>query len=138
MNSLTRVFDFSASHRLAHPDWSDERNQEIFGKCSNSAGHGHNYVLEVTVAGRMDPDTRMVMDAAQLKGLVEERVISDVDHKYLNTQVPWLAGLIPTVEQLCESFWQRLELPIREICPGATLMRIRLWETPRIYACKEV
>jgi 6-pyruvoyltetrahydropterin/6-carboxytetrahydropterin synthase len=80
----------------------------------------------------------MIMDAAQLKGLVREKVIHDVDHRYLNNQVPWLTGLIPTVEQLCESFWQRLEVPIREICPGVTLMRIRLWETPRIYACKEV
>lgn len=134
--SLTRIFDFSASHLLSRPDWSEEKNLEVFGKCSNSAGHGHNYVLEVTVAGTMHVDTQMVIDAALLKSIVESNVIADVDHKFLNTQVPWLTGQLPTVELLCDAFWKRIEIPIQTACPNASLSSIRLWETPRIVACK--
>src|SRR6185312_8617358 len=97
--TITRSFQFCAGHRLHRPDWSDEKNREIFGLCSNPAGHGHNYELEVSVTGPLDGETGMIMNLRELKELVRERVIGEVDHKNLNVDVPWMRGVIPTTEQ---------------------------------------
>ncbi len=128
--SVTRRVHFSAAHRLYRPDWSDEENREVFGDCSNPNWHGHNYELDVTVAGPIDPDTGYVMDLKRLKRLVQERVVTDVDHRNLNREVDWLDGVNPTTENLVVAIWQRLE----DALPATLeLKRIVLWETPRNY-----
>jgi 6-pyruvoyltetrahydropterin/6-carboxytetrahydropterin synthase len=124
----TRHVHFSAAHRLYRDDWSDERNAEVFGDCSNPNWHGHNYELEVTVEGAVDAETGFVMDLKSLKGLVERRVVDDVDHKNLNTEVAWLEGVNPSTENVAVAIWGRLagELP-----EGVRLARVLLRETPR-------
>jgi 6-pyruvoyltetrahydropterin/6-carboxytetrahydropterin synthase len=119
---------FSAAHRLFRPDWSDERNAEVFGDCSNPNWHGHNYELEVTVEGTVDPATGFVMDLKALKDLVQERVVREVDHKNLNTEVPWLEGVNPSTENVAVAIWGRLAdaLPT-----GVRLAKVLLRETPR-------
>lgn len=125
---VTRSLHFSAAHRLGREDWSDERNREVFGLCSNPNWHGHNYEIDVTVEGGVDPDTGYVLDLKVLRDLVETRVIDDLDHHNLNLDVPWLSGVIPTTENLIVAIWNRIAggLP-----PGLDLVRIVLHETPR-------
>lgn len=127
---VTRRLHFSAAHRLYRPDWTDEENREVFGDCSNPFWHGHNYGLDVTVEGEIDPETGYVMDLKKLKALVEDRVIGDLDHRNLNREVEWMDGVNPTTENLVVAIWQRLEphLPAR-----MRLSRLVLWETPRNY-----
>src|SRR5688572_32455241 len=96
----TRRVHFSAAHRLHRSDWSEERNREVFGDCANPNWHGHNYELDVTVEGPVDPETGFVMDLKDLKELVERRVLVDVDHKNLNTEVRWLEGINPSTENV--------------------------------------
>ncbi|MFN0070528.1 MAG: 6-pyruvoyl trahydropterin synthase family protein [Chloroflexota bacterium] len=124
--TITRRATFAAAHRLCNPDWSDERNTEIFGPCANPGGHGHNYVLEVTVGGAVDPETGMIADLKWLKQVMERHVIDHVDHRNLNTDVDFLRGLNPTAENLAASFWQRLVGPVEE---QARLVRVVLIET---------
>jgi len=128
---VTRRLHFSAAHRLYREDWSDERNAEVFGDCSNPHWHGHNYELEVTVAGPVDPETGFVVDLKRLRDLVQSRVIDDVDHRNLNVEVAWLAGVNPTTENLVVAIWERLDGEL--LPPGARLDRIVLRETPRNY-----
>jgi len=128
--SVTRRVHFSAAHRIHRPDWSDERNHEVFGDCANPQWHGHNYELDVTVEGEVDPETGYVMDLKQLKDLVQNQVLADVDHRNLNTQVPWLKDTNPTTENLIVAIWDRL----REHLPERVkLRRLVVWETPRNY-----
>jgi 6-pyruvoyltetrahydropterin/6-carboxytetrahydropterin synthase len=127
---VTRRLHFAAAHRLGRSDWSQERNAAVFGLCSNPNWHGHNYELDVTVAGEIDPDTGFVLDLKELKRLVEDRVITEVDHRNLNLDVPWLEGLNPTTENLVVAIWHRLS-PL--LPPGVELVRLVLWETPRNY-----
>ena len=102
---------FNAAHQLCDPDLSDDENRRLFGKCANL--HGHNYVLEVVVAGEIDETSGYVLDLKLLSTVVTTQVIRDVDHRNLNTDVPWLKGCIPTSENLALAFWERLvpELP---------------------------
>lgn len=125
---VTRRVHWNSAHRLYREDWSDERNQEVFGACSNPHWHGHNYEMEVTVSGPVDPETGYVLDLKVLKGLLNDRVVDDLDHRNLNVEVPWLEGLNPTTENLVVAIWNRLadRLP-----PGLELHRIVVWETPR-------
>lgn len=125
---VTRRLHFSAAHRLGREDWSDERNREVFGLCSNPNWHGHNYELDVTVEGAVDPETGYVLDLKVLRDLVETRVIDDLDHHNLNLDVPWMQGVNPTTENLVVAIWDRIAdgLP-----PGLDLVRIILYETPR-------
>jgi len=124
----TRLVHFSAAHRLYRPDWTDERNAAVFGDCSNPNWHGHNYELEVTVEGAVDPETGFVMDLKRLKDLVEERVVSDVDHRNLNLEVPWLEGIIPSTENVAVAIWERL---VDRLPNGVRLANVRVRETPR-------
>jgi len=124
----TRRVHFSAAHRLYRPDWSDERNVEVFGDCSNPNWHGHNYELDVTVEGAVDPETGFVMDLKKLKEALESRVVGDLDHKNLNVEVPWLEGINPTTENVVVAVWDRLVDAMPE---GVRLARIVLHETPR-------
>ena len=119
---------FNAAHRLWNPDLPDDENQRLFGKCANL--HGHNYVLEVVVAGEVDPDTGYVLDLKVLSEVIARQVIRDVDHRNLNTDVPWLSGRIPTAENLALAFWERL----RPELPDRMLRSVRVWETDKNWA----
>ena len=119
---------FNAAHQLYDPALSEDENRRLFGKCANL--HGHNYVLEVAVAGGIDPATGYVVDLKQLSDVMSKRVISDVDHRNLNTDVPWLSGLIPTAENLALTFWERLETDL----PPGLLWSVRVWETDKNWA----
>lgn len=124
----TRRVHFSAAHRLHRPEWSDARNTEVFGECANPLWHGHNYELDVTVEGPIDPTTGFVMDLKHLRDVLEERVIRDVDHRNLNLQVSWMDGINPTAENLVVAIWNRVALTLPT---GVRLVRIVLHETPR-------
>ncbi|HEX8168924.1 MAG TPA: 6-carboxytetrahydropterin synthase [Thermoanaerobaculia bacterium] len=108
---------FSAAHRLNNPNRDAEWNRRTYDKCDNPRGHGHNYTLEVSVKGSIDPETGMVIDLKQLKDIMRERVIDRVDHTNLNEDVDFLRGVIPTAENLARCFWQQLAgaLPIGEL-----------------------
>ncbi len=126
----TRRVHFSSAHRLYRPEWSDDRNAEVFGNCSNPNWHGHNYELYVTIEGEPDPETGFVMDFRVLKSLVESRVIQDLDHQNVNLDVPWMAGLIPSAENMVVAIWSRLT----DSLPNEVkLSKLTLWETPRSY-----
>ncbi len=122
---VTRKSTFSAAHRLYNPTFTDERNDAVFDKCNNLYGHGHNYVLEVTVKGLPDPETGYVIDLKELKDILEDAIIQKVDHKHLNHDVEFLHGIIPTVENLCVVFWDQL----RNRLPSGELHRIRVYES---------
>ena len=102
---ITRRVHFCAAHRLHRADWSDERNREVFRNCANPNWHGHNYELDVTVEGPVDSETGYVMDLKQLRDLVQERVVDEVDHANLNLDVDWLEGTIPTTENVVVAMW---------------------------------
>ncbi|MEB3322696.1 MAG: 6-carboxytetrahydropterin synthase [Synechococcaceae cyanobacterium] len=119
---------FAAAHRLARPELSQAENEAIYGKCARPHGHGHNYLLEVTVRGRIDPRTGMVCDLAALQRLVEELVVEPFDHTFLNKDVPHFATCVPTAENIALHVADRLSAPIAAI--GARLHRVRLQESP--------
>ena len=125
---ITRRMHFCAAHRLHRPEWSDERNQEVFRSCANPNWHGHNYELDVTVEGPVDPDTGYVLDLNRLRDLVQERVVAEVDHANLNMDVDWLDGTIPTTENVVVAMWHRLR---ERMPPEVELVKLVLWETPR-------
>jgi 6-pyruvoyltetrahydropterin/6-carboxytetrahydropterin synthase len=119
---------FNAAHQLCDPDLSDEENRRVFGKCTNL--HGHNYVVEVVVAGEVDQATGYVWDLKSLADVIGRQVIHDVDHRNLNTDVPWLKGRIPTAENLARAFWERLQPEF----PAGLLRSVRVWETEKNWA----
>jgi 6-pyruvoyltetrahydropterin/6-carboxytetrahydropterin synthase len=122
---LTRRVTFSAAHRLWSNYLSEEENYAIYDKCANPNGHGHNYILEVTVRGTPDPHTGMVLNLTDLKRITNEHVVDWVDHKHLNYDVPWLEGVIPTAEMLAIKFWERLARGF----PAGLLYEVKLHET---------
>ena len=109
---LTRSVEFAAAHRLYREDWEDAENLRVFGACANPHGHGHNYILEVTVAGCRNPDTGMVTHLHNLNSLLKELVEAPLDHRHLNLDVPFLKGILPTLENLVIVLWERLEAEI--------------------------
>ena len=125
---LTRKAEFSASHYYHSPEFSAEENRRLFGKCANL--HGHNYVLEVIVAGEIDQATGYVLDLKMLSDIISRQVIRDVDHRNLNADVPWLKGCIPTTENLALAFWERLQPEL----PDGLLRSVRVWETDKNWA----
>ncbi len=124
---VTRRLHFSAGHRLHNPNMSDEENREVYGLCNNPSGHGHNYGLEVTLKGEVDPQTGYVFDLKRLKELVEEVVLGDVDHANLNVDVPWLKGIVPTAENIAVQVWHRLA----GVLPEGMLERVVVSESER-------
>jgi len=126
---LTRRETFAAAHRLFKPELSDEENFELFGKCSNPNWHGHNYTLEVVVAGEIDSDTGFVLDIKNLKELIKEHVISKVDHKNLNIDTEFMKGLNPTSENITVAIWNQLVDRI----PNGRLYSVKLYETENNY-----
>ncbi len=127
---LTRKAEFSAAHFYWNEAWSAEENLRVFGKCANRNGHGHNYTLEVTVAGEVDPVTGFVVDLKQLKDILEAEVVSIYDHRHLNLEIPDFASVIPTTENIAIAIWRRLAGKI----PNARLHRIRVYEMPDLFA----
>jgi len=125
---VSRRETFNAAHQLRDPGLSEAENRRLYGKCANL--HGHNYVLEVVVAGEIDPATGYVLDLKQLSDVISSRIIEDVDHRNLNTDVPWLEGLIPTAENLAAAFWGRMGSEL----PAGSLRSVRLWETDKNWA----
>ena len=124
---VIRKAHFNAAHRLHNPSKSDAWNQAMYGKCNNPNWHGHNYTLEVTVAGAPDPETGFVVDLSELKRLIEERVIDKLDHKNLNIDVDFLDGIIPSTENLAIAIWNQLH----DAIPSGRLHCVRLQETER-------
>jgi len=127
---LTRKIEFSASHLYHNPNLSAEENQRTFGKCNNPHGHGHNYTLEVTIAGEPDPATGMVLDLKELKDILQREVVERMDHRHLNHEVPELAGKIPTCENVAAVIWSLLEPKISH----GKLDRVRLYESEDLFA----
>jgi 6-pyruvoyltetrahydropterin/6-carboxytetrahydropterin synthase len=126
--SVTVKVYFEAAHRLHNPARDDDWNRRVYGKCNNLHGHGHNYMLEVTVDGDVDPATGYLIDMKVLKDAIRERVVQDVDHRHLNLEVPWLDGIIPTSENLARVFFGRIAdgLPA-----GVRLASVTVHETER-------
>lgn len=126
MASLTKTFGFSAAHRLHSMELSDQENRDVFGKCNNPNGHGHNYELEVTVSGDVAPQTGMVMDLGELMQIVQEEVLDRFDHKHLNKDTEEFRSLNPTGENIIRVIWDVLKPRL-----GDQLTRVGLWETPK-------
>jgi len=129
MIRITRKIEFSAAHFYHNPNFSAEENRRVFGKCNNPHGHGHNYVLEVTIAGEPDPTTGMVLDLKELKDILQTEVMERMDHRHLNYEVPELAGQIPTCENIAAVIWKLLEPKIK----SGRLDRVRLYESPELF-----
>ena len=130
---LTRKAEFSSAHYYWNEAWSKEENGRVFGRCANKNGHGHNYTLEVTVAGEIDPVSGFVVDLKKLKEILEREVVSVYDHRHLNMEVPEFAagaGMVPTTENIAIAIWRRLEGKI----PGAKLYRVRVYEMADLFA----
>lgn len=125
--TLYRKAHFNAAHRLFLPQWSDEKNAAVFGKCSNPNYHGHNYELEVGITGPIDPITGFVIDVAELKAIIKTEVEDPFDHKNLNLEVPEFAELIPTVENIAKVIWSKL----RSRIDAQYEIIVKLYETPR-------
>jgi 6-pyruvoyltetrahydropterin/6-carboxytetrahydropterin synthase len=124
---VTARLTFSAAHRLNNPKYDAEWNRRVYAKCDNPKGHGHNYVITVSVQGKIDPETGMVIDLKKLKDIVRRRVTDRVDHTNLNEDVDFLQGVIPTAENLARAFWQQLAPAIDQ----GTLHEIVLQETEK-------
>jgi 6-pyruvoyltetrahydropterin/6-carboxytetrahydropterin synthase len=133
MVELTRRATFSASHYYWNGAWSVEKNEKVFGRCANRNGHGHNYTLEVTVAGSPDPTTGFVVDLKWLKDVIEREVLAAYDHRHLNLEVPEFKTAIPTTENIAIAAWRRLEPSLAGL-KDTRLRRVRVYETPEIFA----
>lgn len=128
---LTRVEHFNAAHKLYNPDWTEEENRDVFGKCSNANWHGHNYELHVTVKGEPHPQTGFIFNAKTLGVLIKDVIIEKIDHRNLNMDVDFMKGKFTSAENLAIGIWNELQPHIQN--EGATLHGIRLYETTKIY-----
>ncbi len=126
---ITRRETFNAAHRLFREDWDDQKNLEVFGKCSNPNWHGHNYVLYVTVKGNVNPETGFVMNLKDLSQIIKSRVTEPLDHKNMNLEVDFMRNKLASTENLAIGIWNQLEGPIRET--GAMLHCVKLEETEK-------
>ncbi|MFY7900986.1 MAG: 6-pyruvoyl trahydropterin synthase family protein [Chitinophagaceae bacterium] len=127
---LTRLEHFNAAHKLYNPNWTKEKNEEVFGLCANENWHGHNFDLFVTIKGKPDPDTGFLMDVKHLSKIIQVHVIKKLDHKNLNLDVDFLQGKMCSTENLVLGIWQQL---IPHLPPTVQLHSIKLYETPRIF-----
>ena len=126
---LTRKAEFAASHYYHNPELSTEENRRIFGKCNNPNGHGHNYVVEVTVKGDVDPRSGFVVDLKELKDILNREVLDAMDHRFLNKEVPEFLGRIPTTENIAIAIWQRLVPKMQK----ARLHQVRVYENADLF-----
>ncbi len=127
---LTRKVEFSSAHYYWIDSWSKDENERVFGKCANRNGHGHNYTLEVTVAGEVDPVSGFVVDLKDVKEILEREVVNVYDHRHLNLEVPEFKTALPTTENIAVAIWKRLDGKI----PNARLHRIRVYEMDDLFA----
>lgn len=125
--SVYRKAHFNAAHRLHNPNWNDEKNTEVFGKCNMPNYHGHNYVMEVKVTGEIDPDTGYVIDLGILKGIIEEEILDRYDHRNLNLDIPEFKNVNPTAENIAVEIFNRL----RKRLDDSFSLGLRLYETER-------
>ena len=128
---ITRRERFNAAHRLSRPEWSDEKNREVFGKCSNPLWHGHNYTLYVTLKGEINPETGFLVNLGELSDIINACIIDKVDHKNLNLEVAFMKGRLVSTENLAVAFWEQLAPPIQKL--GAELHCIKVIETENNY-----
>jgi 6-pyruvoyltetrahydropterin/6-carboxytetrahydropterin synthase len=127
---LTRHEHFNAAHKLYNPQWTEEKNEQVFGKCANANWHGHNYELIVTIKGEVDAATGFLMDVKKLSAIINEHVCDKLDHRNLNVDVDFMHDKLASTENLAIAIWQQLEgrLPL-----NVKLHCVKLYETPRIY-----
>lgn len=130
---ITRRATFNAAHRMYREDWTAEKNESVFGKCANPNWHGHNYTLFVTVSGELNLETGYLIDLKDLKLIINDHVIEQLDHKNLNLDVPFLRGKMATTEMLCVEIYRQLKTPV-EKHKGVILYSVRLHETENNYA----
>ncbi len=128
---ITRRVEFSASHRCAVSGWTEEQNRAVFGMDANPYGHGHNYVLEVTLGGTVDPVTGMIIDLKDVKTILNREVVDVMDHRYLNAEVPPFDSIVPTAENIAREIWRRIEPHFRS--ETVQLRQVRLYETDSLY-----
>jgi 6-pyruvoyltetrahydropterin/6-carboxytetrahydropterin synthase len=128
---ITRKVEFSSSHMCRRSDLSEEENRRIYGLAANPNGHGHNYVLEVSLEGEPDPVTGMVLDLKELKDILTRHIVEVYDHRFLNYEVPPFDRVVPTTENIARDIWQRLE-PQLNVGRGR-LRAVRVYETPDLY-----
>jgi 6-pyruvoyltetrahydropterin/6-carboxytetrahydropterin synthase len=128
---ITRRENFNAAHKLWNDAWSSEKNEEVFGRCSNANWHGHNFTLFVTVKGCPNPDTGFVINLKDLSAIVQEEITEKLDHKNLNLDVPFLKGILASTENVIIAIWDRLIEPIRNA--GGQLVKLKLVETENNY-----
>ena len=126
---ITRRETFSSAHRLARKDWSNEKNTEVFGKCSNPNWHGHNYILWVTVKGDVNQETGFVTNLSQVSKIVKQYVLDKVDHKNLNEDVDFMKGKLSSTETLAIEIWKQIEMPMKQL--GCILHCIKVQETEK-------
>lgn len=127
---ITRIEHFNAAHKLFNPQWTKEKNEEVFGKCANDNWHGHNFELHVTIKGMPDEDTGFVYDVKKLSQIIKEHVTDILDHKNLNLDVSFMKGKMCTIENLVIGIWSQLKPNLPH---GVELHSLKLYETPRIY-----
>lgn len=127
---ITRIEHFNAAHRLFNPNWTREKNEEVFGKCANENWHGHNFELYVTLKGEPNPDTGFVFDVKKLSIIVQQQVIDKLDHKNLNLDVDFMAGKLCSIENLVIGIWEQL---VPHLPQDVMLHSLKLYETPRIF-----
>jgi 6-pyruvoyltetrahydropterin/6-carboxytetrahydropterin synthase len=128
---VSRKEHFNAAHKLYNPNWTEERNAEVFGPCANANWHGHNFELITTVKGLPDPDTGFVVDLKQLSNLIRDKVIDKLDHKNLNMDVDFMLGKMASCEILVMEIWKILQPEVARITPNGQLHSLKLYETPR-------
>lgn len=124
---ITRRERFNAGHRMYRPDWDDEKNMEVYGKCSNPNWHGHNYNLYVTVKGNVDPETGYLINLKKLSKVIKQHIIEKIDHKNINLEVDFMSGKIASTENLAVSIWDTLVKPVEEL--GIALHCVKIEET---------
>src|ERR1017187_10035601 len=124
---ITRKESFSAAHKLERKDWSEEKNHEVFGKCSNENWHGHNYTIYVTVKGEVDPETGFVINLTHVSEILKRKVITKVDHKNLNLDVDFMKDKLPSTENFAIAIWEQIDREIKEL--GGTLHCVKVQET---------
>ncbi|MBA3680290.1 MAG: 6-carboxytetrahydropterin synthase [Bacteroidetes bacterium] len=126
---LTRHEHFNAAHKLYNPNWSDEKNAEVFGKCANANWHGHNYELLVTIKGKVNAETGFLMDAKALSTILQEHVCEKLDHRNLNLDVDFMKDVLASTENLAIAIWKQI---VPHLPKGVDLHCVKLYETPRI------
>lgn len=126
---ITKKESFSAAHKLSRPDWTEAKNNEVFGKCSNPNWHGHNYTLWVTVKGEVNPDTGFVVNLSEVSEIIKKYILEKVDHRNLNSDVDFMLGKLSSTEVLAIEFWKQIVNPINSL--GCELHSVKIQETEK-------